>query len=214
MIRLNRIVSIVSWHCLCHEHTFPNWFTSLWGVYPLNWLASPLLRNLGFEANPTMIRVLSTDQLNNFSSSSSSFSFAWYISVPSNWQWGFEEEKTVFKVPSNWSKKVSSSRLYKLCQVERLPCSHEISWVSTFDLAQPIFPNTETTMLSNTLSQIFFYCRRFDHILVSGQATENWKVGADEDQLQVLENTKQERKGGLQYQDILREKIMFVFYSD
>ena len=69
-------------------------------------------------------------------------------------------------------------------------------------------------MLSNTLSQIFFYCRRFDHILVSGQATENWKVGADEDQLQVLENTKQERKGGLQYQDILREKIMFVFYSD
>ena len=57
------------------------------------------------------------------------------------------------------------------------------------------------------------FCGRFDHILVSGQATENWKVGADEDQLQVLENTKQERKGGRQYQDIWREKIIFVLYS-
>ena len=64
------------------------------------------------------------------------------------------------------------------------------------------------------VSQIIYFCGKFDHILVTGQATENWKVGADEDQLQVLENTKQERKGGLQYQDILREKIMFVLSSD
>ena len=167
MIWLNRIVSIVSWHCLCHEHTFPNWFTSLWGVYPLNWLVRSLLKNLGFEANPTMIRILSTDQLNQFSSSI----FLPLLNGNEGWR----------RKNSNWSKKVSSSRLNKLCQV---------------------------------VSQIIYFCGKFDHILVTGQATENWKVGADEDQLQVLENTKQERKGGRQYQNIWRGKNMFVLCSD
>ena len=40
------VLSIMSWHCLYMSRTH---------ISQRNWLARPLLRNLGFEANPTLV---------------------------------------------------------------------------------------------------------------------------------------------------------------
>ena len=50
------VLSIMSWHCLYMSRTH---------ISQRNWLARPLLRNLGFEANPTLV----CQKITNFFSS-------------------------------------------------------------------------------------------------------------------------------------------------